>query len=155
MIIQQQAFDQEGNEAFKIGRVRPSVAGLGDSKYTSRDSNVVLGLFSPYRFALKEYEGYDISKFKDNIRFLEMIVNRDGEMGGLCPLFFDGAVCQFNELPRPNDREELQKVYSYLESIRSSPAKSFFSYTTSKIDKGLYKHKIFHKFASLFRISTK
>ena len=116
---------------------------------------MVLGLFSPYRFALKEYEGYDISKFKDNIRFLEMIVNRDGEMGGLCPLFFDGAVCQFNELPRPNDREELQKVYSYLESIRSSPAKSFFSYTTSKIDKGLHKHKIFHKFASLFRISTK
>ena len=77
VIIQQQAFEQEGNEAFKIGRVRPSVAGLGDSKYTSRDSNVVLGLFSPFRFALKEYEGYDISKFKDNIRFLEMIVNRD------------------------------------------------------------------------------
>lgn len=77
IIIQQQAFDQESNEAFKIGRVRPSVAGLGDSKYTSRDSNVVLGLFSPFRFAIKEYEGYDISKFKDNIRFLEMIVNRD------------------------------------------------------------------------------
>lgn len=37
IIIQQQAFDQEGNEAFKIGRIRPSVAGLGDSKYTSRD----------------------------------------------------------------------------------------------------------------------
>ena len=77
VVIQQQAFDQEGNEAFKLGRVRPSVAGLGDSKYTSRDSNVVLGLFSPFRFALKEYEGYDISMFKDNIRFLEMIVNRD------------------------------------------------------------------------------
>ena len=77
VIIQQQAFESEGNEAFKLGRVRPSVAGLGDSKYTSRDSNVVLGLFSPFRFALKEYEGYDISRFKDNIRFLEMIVNRD------------------------------------------------------------------------------
>lgn len=77
VIIQQQAFDQEGNEAFKMGRVRPSVAGLGDSKYTSRDSNVVLGLFSPFRFALKEYEKYNISKFRDNIRFLEMIVNRD------------------------------------------------------------------------------
>ena len=77
IIIQQQAFEQEGNESFKIGRVRPSVAGLGDSKYTSRDSNVVLGLFSPFRFALREYEGYDITKFKDNIRFLELIVNRD------------------------------------------------------------------------------
>ena len=37
VVIQQQAFEQEGNEAFKIGRIRPSVAGLGDSKYTSRD----------------------------------------------------------------------------------------------------------------------
>ena len=95
VVIQQQAFDQEGNESFKLGRMRPSVAGLGDSKYTSRDSNIVLGLFAPFRFGLKEYEGYDIIKFKDNIRFLEMIVNRDGEMGGLCPLFFDGAVCFF------------------------------------------------------------
>lgn len=77
VIIQQQAFEQEGNEAFKLGRIRPSVAGLGDSKYTSRDSNVVLGLFSPFRFALKEYEGYDICRFRDNIRFLEVIVNRD------------------------------------------------------------------------------
>lgn len=120
VIIQQQAFEQEGNEAFKIGRVRPSVAGLGDSKYTSRDSNVVMGLFSPFRFSLREYEGYNIAKFKDNIRFLEMIVNRDGEMGGLCPLFFDGAVCQFSELPKPDDREGLERVYAYLDTLRNS-----------------------------------
>lgn len=151
VVIQQQAFDQEGNEAFKIGRVRPSVAGLGDSKYTSRDSNVVLGLFSPFRFALKEYEGYDISKFKDNIRFLEMIVNRDGEMGGLCPLFFDGAVCQFGELPRPDDKANISKVYDYLNHIRGVSAKSFFSYGIRKVDKGLYVTKLFSKFASFFK----
>lgn len=134
VIIQQQAFEQESNEAFKLGRVRPSVAGLGDSKYTSRDSNVVLGLFSPFRFSIKEYEGYDISKFKDNIRFLEMIVNRDGEMGGLCPLYFDGAVCQFEELPRPDDKEGLQQVYKYLEYLRGRKTnKSFFSFAIKKI----------------------
>ena len=134
VIIQQQAFEQEGNEAFKLGRIRPSVAGLGDSKYTSRDSNVVLGLFSPFRFSIKEYEGYDISKFKDNIRFLEMVVNRDGEMGGLCPLYFDGAVCQFEELPRPDDKEGLQQVYKYLEYLRGRKAnKSFFSFAIKKI----------------------
>lgn len=151
VIIQQQAFDQEGNEAFKIGRVRPSVAGLGDSKYTSRDSNVVLGLFSPFRFALKEYEGYDVSKFKDNIRFLEMIVNRDGEMGGLCPLFFDGAVCQFEELPRPDNKGEIAKVYDYLKHIRGVAAKSFFSYGMKKKNKELHRWRIFHKFAALFK----
>lgn len=151
VIIQQQAFDQEGNEAFKIGRVRPSVAGLGDSKYTSRDSNVVLGLFSPFRFALKEYEGYDISKFKDNIRFLEMIVNRDGEMGGLCPLFFDGAVCQFEELPRPDNSGEISKVYDYLKHIRGVAAKSFCSYGMKKKNKSLHNTGLLSKFAALFK----
>lgn len=151
IIIQQQSFDQEGNEAFKMGRVRPSVAGLGDSKYTSRDSNVVLGLFSPFRFALKEYGGYDVSKFKDNIRFLEMIVNRDGEMGGLCPLFFDGAVCQFEELPRPESKGEIAKVYDYLKHIRGVAAKSFFSYGMKKKNKELHRWRIFHKFAALFK----
>ena len=151
VIIQQQAFDQEGNEAFKIGRVRPSVAGLGDSKYTSRDSNVVLGLFSPFRFALKEYEGYDISKFRDNIRFLEMVVNRDGEMGGLCPLFFDGAICQFEELPRPDDKAGIAKVYEYVSRIRGTTAKSFFSYKVKEVNKGKQAVKLFDKFATLFK----
>lgn len=119
LVIQQQTFEQEGNEAFKMNKMRPSVAGLGDSKYTSRDSNVVLGLFSPARFGLPEYMGYDITKFKDNIRFLEVIVNRDGEMGGMIALYFDGAVCSFKELPSPEDKRELERVYRYLKEIRT------------------------------------
>lgn len=141
VIIQQQAFESEGNEAFKLGRVRPSVAGLGDSKYTSRDSNVVLGLFSPFRFALRDYEGYDITKFKDNIRFLEMIVNRDGEMGGLCPLFFDGAVCDFKELPLPNNKTELDKIYRYLESLRNTNKVMFLYNIRNKISNLINKFK--------------
>ena len=153
MVIQQQSFEGEGNEAFKLNKVRPSVAGLGDTKYTSRDSNVVLGLFSPIRFGIENYLGYDIRKFKDNIRFLEMIVNRDGEMGGLCPLFFDGAVCQFNELPRPDDKDGIKKVYEYLKKIRgtNSTSKSFFSYGIRKSDKRLHNTKLFSKFAALFK----
>lgn len=37
VVIQQQAFESEGNDAIKLGKIRPSVAGLGDSKYVSRD----------------------------------------------------------------------------------------------------------------------
>ena len=154
VVIQQQAFESEGNEAFKLGKVRPSVAGLGDSKYTSRDSNVVLGLFSPFRFSLREYEGYDIIKFKDNIRFLEVCVNRDGEMGGICPLFFDGAVCHFHELPLPTDKDSLSKEYEYLKKIRNtkivSNTKSFLSYSLSKKEKELHNKTILSKFAALF-----
>lgn len=129
VVIQQQAFESEGNEAFKLGRIRPSVAGLGDSKYISRDCNVVLGLFSPARFDLGEYLGYNCKVFKDNIRFLEMCVNRDGEMGGIVALYFNGAVCQFEELPLPDDKQAMDRWYQWLKQRRERKAvKSFFIY---------------------------
>ena len=149
VIIQQQAFDGEGNEAVKLGRYTPSISSLGDSKYGARDSNIVLGLFSPFKFALKEYNGYDITKFRDNIRFLEVCINRDGQMGGVCPLFFDGAVCQFSELPRPDDSVNLSKVYEHLKKIRNTPNKSFFIHGVRKSNKKLHRWKMFRKFATL------
>lgn len=151
VVIQQQAFDSEGNEAFKLNKIRPSVAGLGDSKYISRDANVVLGLFSPFRFGLETYLNYDIKKFKDNIRFLEVIVNRDGEMGGLLPLWFDGATCTFAELPLPNDTEELNKVYERLKKIRGTKTLMF---TFNKhFNKKLASNKIKDYLCELFRIN--
>jgi hypothetical protein len=117
ILIQQQAFESEGNEALKLGKIRPSAAGLGDSKYTSRDANVTLGLFSPFRFGLTEYFKYDITILKDRIRFLEVITNRDGEMGGILPLWFDGAVCDFRELPKPDDTTAMNKVYAKCKNL--------------------------------------
>ena len=126
VIIQQQAFESEGNESFKLGRVRPSAAGLGDSKYVSRDADIVLGLFSPARFGITEYFGYDITILKDHIRFLEVIVNRNGEMGGILPLWFDGAVCEFRELPKPEDKAAIQRVYNYCKQQAAKPKKVLF-----------------------------
>ena len=151
--IQQQAFEGEGIEAQKLGKIEGSISSLGDSKYTARNANLVLGLFSPFKFELPQYKGYDITKFKDNIRFLKVYVNRDGEMGGVCPLFFDGAVCQFKELPKPDNREEINKVYDHLNKIRNvnTISKSFFNYGVNKINIESYKRKIFNKFITLFK----
>ena len=149
--IQQQAFEAESNDSFKLGKMKPSVANLSDSKYSSRNADLVLGLFSPFRMGLKEYEGYDITKFRDNIRFLEVLVNRNGQMGGVCPLFFDGAVCQFEELPRPDNKSEITKIYDYLKHIRGITAKSFFSYGMKKKNKSLRNNKLLSKFAALFK----
>lgn len=149
--IQQQAFESESNESFKLGKMKPSVANLSDSKYSSRNADLVLGLFSPFRMGLKEYEGYDITKFRDNIRFLEVLVNRNGQMGGVCPLFFDGAVCQFEELPKPDNKNELAKIYDYLKHIRGITAKSFFSYGVKENNKSLCNNKLLSKFAALFK----
>lgn len=82
-------------------------------------SNIVLSLNSPFRTKKTYYEGYDITKFKDNIRFLKVLINRDGQMGGICPLFFDGAVCNFEELPRPDDTQGIAKYYERMEKMRA------------------------------------
>lgn len=144
VVIQQQAFEGEGNDAYKLNKFKPSIANNGDSKYTARDSNIVLGLFSPFKFGLAEYEGYDIRKFKDNIRFLEVLISRDGELGGVCPLLFDGAVSAFKELPRPNEVNELNFIYEYLNKLRNPRkeiSKIFFSFSIKNKVKQLFKIK--------------
>lgn len=137
IVIQQQSVESENNDAYKIGKIRPSVATLGDTKYSARDSQITLGLFSPFKHGLQEYLGYDITKFRDNIRFLEVLTNRDGNMGGIVALLFDGATCQFSELPKPDDKEAIRQVYNYIDNaIRKKPSHSFF----------LFARNIFSKF---------
>ena len=99
-------------------------------------SQITLGLFSPFKHGLQEYLGYDITKFKDNIRFLEVLTNRDGSMGGIVALLFDGATCQFSELPKPDDREAIRQVYNYIDNaIRKKPSHSFFLFASNIINK--------------------
>lgn len=117
VVIQQQNTDNESIENVKLNRTRPTTAGLGDSKYTAHDANIVLGIFSPFRFGLENYLDYDIKTLKDHFRTLEVLVNRDGELGGLVGLFFDGATCTWAEMPKPNNTAEMGKVYSYIRQI--------------------------------------
>ena len=115
--VQQQAQAQESLEHFKANRIKPSADGLGDNKTTARDCDVCLGLYGPYRYGIREYEGYDITQLKDNIRFLEIIAGRQGGAGNICPLYFDGAVNFFKELPRPDNAQEMYKVYALINSL--------------------------------------
>lgn len=122
--IQQQAADSEGLEAIKQKRMIPTAAGLADSKYTSRDCDLAIGLFDPSKFGLNTWLGYSIQDadgngLKNYGRFLYVLANRNGEMGGVCPLFFDGAVCDFEELPRPDEVDKLAKFYNKAKTLKS------------------------------------
>jgi len=117
VVIQQQASAQESVENMKVGRLKPTMDGLGDCKLTQRDANVILGLFSPFRHEIKEYYGYDVTFFKDNIRFLEILGGREGGGGTTCPLYFDGAVNYFTELPKPTDTLNLNKFVNFINNI--------------------------------------
>lgn len=131
VLIQQQAFAGESLDAFKSNKLRPTAANLADSKYSARDTNILLGLFSPFKHELPECNKYDITKLRDNFRLLEVILNRGGSCGDVVGLFFDGAVCDWAELPRPENTVEMQKVYNYINrlSAKQPSSKLFFIYS--------------------------
>jgi hypothetical protein len=106
--VQQQASDKEGNDAFKLERLTPSPDGLADNKATQRDFNIMIGLFSPYRVKKSTWLGYNITDFEDHIRFLEVVLNRNGTSGIVCPLYFDGCCNWFQELPLPSETNQLE-----------------------------------------------
>lgn len=116
--VQQQAQAQESVENKKHDRLMPTLDGLGTNKTTQQDFDVIFGLYSPFRHKIPEYFGYDITKFKDNIRFLEIIGGREGGGGVICPLYFDGATNYFKELPKSEDLEGMKKVYDFLKHIK-------------------------------------
>lgn len=135
VIIQQQGVETGNLEAFKSNKIRPTMSGLSDSKYTAKDCSMMLGITNPYSHELDTYLGYDIKKFKDNIRFLEVVLNRDGQSNGIIALYFDGKTCTFRELPKPDDSKALDNVYKYLDRIRNvvKQNKIFFIYKFKKL----------------------
>lgn len=133
VVIQQQAFF-ENTDAFKLDRLKPSIANLADNKATSRDINICLSLFSPYKYELQNHLGYDITKLKDNIRFLEVLINRDGSQNGVIALYFDGAVNYFREMPPAKNKEEIERIYKYLENIRK-PKITLLSWVKTIVNK--------------------
>lgn len=153
VVIQQQSTETNSLEAFKNSKIRPTMAGLSDSKYTAKDASVMLGITNPYAFELPEYLGYDITKLRGNVRFLEIVLNREGESNGVVGLYFDGATNYFNELPLPGNRKEIEKVYGYINNIIRGKTNSVFillSRRKTKIVKDLHNRKLFSKFANLF-----
>jgi hypothetical protein len=74
----------------------------------------MLGITNPFAFEVPRYpgdKGYDITRLRGYARFLECVLNREGESNGLLALYFDGAVNYFAPLPPASDATKLQKVY--------------------------------------------
>lgn len=92
-----------------------------------------MGLYSPYKFGLKTYQNYDITKLKGYCRFLEVLEDRDyGANGFICALFFDGATSTFKELPLSTDTENLNKVYKIVQQFEAEKINSPFELTNPK-----------------------
>ena len=112
VMVQQLSFDSLSSDRAKLKKVTPTLADFGDSKYTTRDANVVLSLFSPMSAELPNFmsgpghSGYDINRLKDNFRALEILKGRDGGIGTRIGLQYVGAAGVMKELPRAADMKE-------------------------------------------------
>jgi hypothetical protein len=102
---------QESTENAKLSMLQPSANGLADNKLTGRDMNMLLGLFAPNRYKIRNYEGYDITKLLDNHRELSVILNRNGTTC-TTQLGFSGACNYFEELEKADKIDE--KYYDYI-----------------------------------------
>lgn len=108
--VQHQAQSQESLENLKYSQVVPTINGLGDAKTTARDAFAVFGLFSPIRFLLQQHLRYDVTVFKEYLRFLYIVTDRDGAMGTVIPLLFRGDVSTFEELPKSDRLDLLNQI---------------------------------------------
>jgi hypothetical protein len=122
LIVQQQSLAQTSMEGIRFNQGEPTIANLGDSKLTSRAVDISFGLYSPYINKVAEYEGYDIKFYKDNIRFLTVLQSRHGGAGVKTPLYFNGAINFFSELPKSGTPDEV-KVHNNVTHIRNKEIK--------------------------------
>ena len=143
VIIQQQSTETADLEAFKANKIRPTTAGLSDSKYTARDCNTMLGIVNPFKFEIPTYLKYNVERFQDNIRFLEVVIQRGGMAKGICALFFDGATCFFNQLPEYNELGKINKYYEYLAKMRQIPILVASMFSATKSIKHIINYKWF------------
>lgn len=109
VIVQQQALAQTSIEGIKFNQGEPTIAGLGDSKLTSRAVDISFGIYSPFQNKIEEYESFDTKFYMDNIRFVSVLLSRHGGLGTKSPLYFNGAVNFYSELPRPGTPQEIAR----------------------------------------------
>ena len=79
--IQQQNAETISLDAFKSNKIRPTLAGLADTKNTGKDCSVMLGITNPFAFELPYYpypndannpNNYLIRNLKGYFRLLEV-----------------------------------------------------------------------------------
>jgi hypothetical protein len=79
--------------------IAPQRIDFGDSKYTYRDADVVMGLVAPMMFDHETYKKYDIGQLMQYFLACHLMKNRYGPAGWMIPLFINPIAGTFKELP--------------------------------------------------------
>ena len=102
VVVQQLNRTMSSIDRFKLDRVEPQLSDFKDTGNTQEDANIVLSIFSPLRYKLDTYRGYNVNMLKDRFRAMGVLKNRDGEADKVIGIKFLGEMGYFKELPIPS-----------------------------------------------------
>lgn len=116
VIVQQFNADNSDIQRQRHGVITPMLRDFEDSKRTTKDANVVVGLWSPVRYQKDTVNVgksvYDITQLRTWYVSAHVLKHRNGQTSKVVPLRFLGATSMFEELPRtmhPMDYARLTK----------------------------------------------
>lgn len=129
IIVFLQQFSTELTSAHRMNKKGESVFApqrldFGDSKYTYRDADVVMGLISPIQFELETYKRYDIEQLMHYFLAMHLMKNRYGSASRMIPLFINPIAGVFEELPpEPTNELAMQPYYDKVHSLEQESEK--------------------------------
>jgi replicative DNA helicase len=102
VLIQQLNRSMSSSERFSANRVEPQLSDYKDSGNTQDDGDIVLAVFNPTRYDIKNFYGYNTSLLKNRFRSLSILKSRDGDADQILGMGFIGQTGTFFELPQSN-----------------------------------------------------
>ena len=118
-----QQFNTELTSAYRKAENEHSIApqrlDFGDSKYTYRNADIVIGLINPILYEVSKICGYLVPKLNGKLIVSYIMKNRDGEASQRIPMLIDPVPCRFIELKRENVLREMSDTdrISYIKDI--------------------------------------
>jgi DnaB-like helicase C terminal domain len=123
VILQQFSTDMQSwhRSAKKVSDkfIAPQRLDFGDSKYTYRDADVVLGLVSPHQFELPKYFGYDVERLGGYMIGTHIMKNRYGTSSVMMPMFMNPLCGVLEELPSDNHELSLEEHFEMARKIEA------------------------------------
>lgn len=90
--------------------IAPQRVDFGDSTYTFRDADVVLGLIAPARFDMKSFMEYNVTMYGSKLVIMYLVKNRYGDSDKKMPLFLDPIAGTFQDITPPEESEISNKL---------------------------------------------
>lgn len=109
IVIQQFNAEISAVDRGRYGIKTPLLRDFEDSKRTTKDANVVFGMFDPMRHMKPDeslFMGYNIERLRSWFRSLHLLKHRNGQSNKFIPLQYKGAVGIFKELPKADQMGE-------------------------------------------------